>query len=60
MREREGEEIREREREREREKERERERESMLVSKTFNFRITFLDLPFRQQRLKRDKEDGGT
>ena len=48
------------EREREREKERERERESMLVSKTFNFRITFLDLPFRQQRLKRDKEDGGT
>ena len=58
MREREGEEIRERERERERE--RKRERESMLVSKTFNFRITFLDLPFRQQRLKRDKEDGGT
>ena len=44
----------------ERERERERERESMLVSKTFNFRITFLDLPFRQQRLKRDKEDGGT
>lgn len=41
-------------------RERERERESMLVSKTFNFRITFLDLPFRQQRLKRDKEDGGT